>query len=229
MLNPIPIISRLIFSQEAFNVQDDRNKHATLEEGYISSSSQTAEIRHAAELWPFAPSYLTTPALAAQLIQHLPTLGRATALTEAYFTNLSWFCEPISRDQVTSELLPLFYSQSSRGSLIPDHSKLPSEIAAEHPHELALLFAVFAFGAVADLTLPAENAEATKYCSLSRAALGLRNVFNGGSFIGCQAICLLAIFQLYDAKPSSQENGWTMLSLGMGLASSVSTVLLRYV
>lgn len=97
------------------------------------------------------------------------------------------------------------------------------QLAAERPLDLALLFAVFAFGAVADLTLLVDNAEVTRYNALARAALSLRNVFSGGSFIGCQAVCLLAVFQLYEGKPSSQENGWTMLSLGMSLASSVSS------
>lgn len=119
-----------------------------------------------------------------------------------------------------TDLLPLFYPQLSSSQT--DFKTPIDEIAADRPHDLALLFALFAFGAAADLTLPLDNTEAHHYGILARSALSLRNIFNGGSLTGCQAVCMLAVLQFCSGKPAYQEDGWAMLSLGLSLSSSVS-------
>lgn len=103
-------------------------------------------------------------------------------------------------------------------------SKPLHEIAADRPHDLALLFAIFSFGATADLTLPLNNTEAKYYNTLARSALSLRSIFSGGLLTGCQAVCLLAVLQICIGGPSHQEDGWTMMNLGFTLASSVSLI-----
>lgn len=150
----------------------------------------------------------------------LPPLERTTALIEAYFTNLSWVVGPIYRAQVIEDLLPLFYPKNPRLT----ESQNVVDAAIESPHDLALFLAVLAVGAVADFTQSAENSEAIRYNKLSRAALGLRSVFDVGSLSGCQTILLYGCFELHSGKRASQESAWKMFRFGMCLSTTVSVL-----
>lgn len=222
-----------------------------------SSSSQYGlppEVEHASALWPFAPLHphshsnmsTNTNTLTMHIVSQLPPIDRATALVEAYFTNLAWFLGPIERVQVVDELLPLFYpslgaaggsrrkttaasastsASSTSTSSTSNNAETLSHListATDSPHDLALLFTVFACGAVADLTQPPDNVEALRFNALSRATLGLYNLFEAGSLSACQAVFLNGSFEVYSGKRASQESAWKMFSLAMCLASSVS-------
>ncbi|KAI5118223.1 hypothetical protein M0805_000719 [Coniferiporia weirii] len=179
----------------------------------VEGTGSMPEIEQASAMWPFAPMCLPANLLAAQIIVQLPPIERAQALYEAYFTNLAWFLGPVSREQITEELMPVFYP---RRRLLE-----PSALRPEQLHDLSLLLAVFACGAVADLTLSPQNTEATRYQQLARAALGLKNVFDGGSLAACQAIFILGSFETYSCRRPSQEVTWKMMSLGVSIAASI--------
>ena len=89
-------------------------------------------------------------------------------------------------------------------------------------HDLALLYAVFACGAVADLTQPAINPEAERYNHLARAAMGLRSLLDYGSFAACQSLIWMGSYEMYSGRKTSQESSWKLISIAMTLASSVS-------
>ena len=190
-------------------------------------------IEQASALWPFAPARLTTAALSAQITAQLPPIERATALIEAYFANLARFLSPIDREQAAGELLPLFYPRSTfdwrrtgstnshgNDSSSADQPSIAS-VALEQPHELALLYAVFACGAVADLTQAPDNSEAARYIALSLAVLGLHNVFDAGSLSACQAVSLNGSFKVHSGRRATQGNSWKMLPFAFCLCSSV--------
>lgn len=169
----------------------------------------------ASALWPFTPAYLTGPVLATHLISQLPSLERASTLIETYYTHIAWLRCPVDRAEVTSELMPLFYPRQM-------HSPAGiTEIALRHAHELAKLFALFCLGAVVDLTLSADNVESARYYILSRASLGLRDVFSHATLSACQTLYLLATYKTHASRGSNQEYAWKLASLGATLAFSV--------
>ncbi|KAG6855100.1 hypothetical protein C0991_006029 [Blastosporella zonata] len=82
------------------------------------------------------------------LFGYLPSQPRAWSLCETYMEHASWVFRPIKRDEIIDEILsPIYKSlKERRGSDSPD----PHTI---FPHKLAVLFLVFALGALVDLTL----------------------------------------------------------------------------
>lgn len=171
-------------------------------------------------MWPFAPAYLTTPKLIEQIIAQLPSLERANALIDAYLINFSWLRCVIDRPQILSELIPMFYPRPSTESA---HGTATTElvaVATEHPHELALLFALFSCGAIADLTQPPNNPEGAHYNALSRATLGLYSIFEEGSLSACQALYAIAAYDSHSGHEPS-DAGWKLTSLAICIGCSV--------
>lgn len=180
----------------------------------------------AGAMWPFAPAYLSSPDLSAQLIDQLPSFERATSLVEAYFVNAAWMRSSLERPQVITELLPQFYPEhypNLRGHC--SFSSVPAENAADRPHDLALLFALFACGAAADLTQGAQNEEAMRYNALSRTALGLQSIFDESSLSACQAVFLLGSFESHVGRGPT-DSPWKLISLALTIASSVCVSIL---
>lgn len=119
------------------------------------------------------------------------------------------------------ELIPMAYPR--RYSSASPSSSSQSDIQPKMDlHDLALLLMVFASGAAADLTLPPYNPEAERYRQLSRAALGLKSVFEEASLSAVQCICLLASYDIVAVRKNSMESAWKTLSLALSLGSSVS-------
>lgn len=83
------------------------------------------------------------------------------------------------------------------------------------------MLAVFACGALADLTLPPDNVEAPAYHLLSKAALSQQNLFGAASLSTVQALSMLGAYDLYLCTRNSLEFSWKMLSFAMILGSSV--------
>ena len=153
-------------------------------------------------------------ALFSQLVSYIPPYERATALYEAFFTNLSWLISPIERSHFVSEIIPLFY---------PDRKAiLPKSVPSHHAHDLALLFVLFACGAVGDLTQHPLNNEATRYHTLAKAALGVKSIMHGASLAGVQTLLLLAAYNICAGEKRNQEDTWKLISLGCSMAAAVS-------
>ena len=127
---------------------------------------------------------------------------------------MSWFLTPVERSHFISEIIPLFYPRRK--------PILPGSIHSDHAHDLALLFGLFACGAVGDLTQDPVNDEAARYHVLARAALGVKNIMHGASLNGVQAIFLLAAYDVYTGEKTSQEDAWKMVTLGSSMAVAVS-------
>lgn len=141
------------------------------------------------------------------LFNYLPSHARASSLCETYMEHGTWVFRPIKRDEIIDDIFaPIYKSMKERqatGSMGPH---------CISPHKLAVLFLVFALGALVDLTLePCEfsscypipilnfscqdNAESETYFLLSRACLSLRSVFDSPEMTTVQAIVLMANYQ----------------------------------
>ncbi|KAL5485157.1 hypothetical protein ACEPAI_7799 [Sanghuangporus weigelae] len=180
------------------------------ESGHLSR-----EITHSSRSFPFAPLFLdqSEESLLSQLISYLPPFERATALYEAFFRNLSWFASPVERSCFVSEIVPMFYPRRKPA--------LPGNIHADHAHDLALLFALFACGAAGDLTQSPSNDEAVQYHTLAKAAMGVKSIMHGASLTGVQTLYLLGAYDIYTGQKKSQEDAWKMVTLGSCMAATI--------
>jgi hypothetical protein len=143
----------------------------------------------------------------------LPPYPRATTLCETYLENAAWIFRPISREELIDEILAPVYA------LAGDRTKM-TEVS---PHTVAVLYMVFAHGALTDLTLPPYNAEAENYFHLSRVALSLQSVFDLPTTQTLQAICLMAYYHSNGGRRCTIDSAWSMIALANKLAQSVST------
>ncbi|KAI5115972.1 hypothetical protein M0805_001503 [Coniferiporia weirii] len=201
-------------------------------------SSLPAHIARLSGSYPFASPPLTKDEIQDAIEEMLPSYERASALVEAYLENLSWFFRPVEREQIMEELIPVVYkgrraASGAKSAPSPDsdafsNASSPSPTANEDTvvaradaHTLALLMMIFSAGAIADLTLPPCNDEAELYYHLSRAALGLKSVFERTTLVTVQAVVLVGTYDLFSCRKSSLEGTYKLLGFGLSLASSL--------
>ncbi|KLO09678.1 hypothetical protein SCHPADRAFT_833710 [Schizopora paradoxa] len=191
----------------------------------VNAALLPAQIAQTSQMWPFTPLYAPKEDLRQMIESQLPTWERASALTEAYLQNLSWFFRPVDRQQIVEELLPTVFKRRRPNlsqSSFSDSPDIDGDL--DEPvdlHDLALLLMVFACGAAGDLTLPPFNREAETYRQLARATLGLKNIFDGASLSAVQAVCFLGMFDVISGRKNTLETSWKMLCLGFSLSASV--------
>ncbi|OCB89544.1 hypothetical protein A7U60_g3236 [Sanghuangporus baumii] len=167
-------------------------------------------------IFPFKPLFLPAEEIQAQIEDKLPSYERGSALIEAYLENISWLVRMVDREQLMEELMPQIYRRKRPGLGSASH-----ETRRTHPHVLALLLAVFATGAVADLTLPPWNEEADLYYHLSWTAMGLESLFNGTNLYTIQALAVLGGYDIFSCRRTSLENSWKIVSFCLSLATSI--------
>ncbi|KIJ70190.1 hypothetical protein HYDPIDRAFT_78679 [Hydnomerulius pinastri MD-312] len=152
------------------------------------------------------------------LFNLLPAYPRATTLCETYLENAAWVFRPISREELIDEILsPVYAFAQDRKKKVPE---LKTEIL---PHTLAVLYMVFAHGALTDLTLPPYNVEAENNFHLGRLALSLQSVFDLPTTQTLQALCLMAYYHSNGGRRYTLDSAWSIIALTNKLAQSVST------
>ncbi|KAJ6573406.1 hypothetical protein DFH09DRAFT_1277047 [Mycena vulgaris] len=143
-----------------------------------------------------------------QLFVRLPSKLRASQLCEVYFENGCWSGTPIMRDELV-ELLAQVYSSFSA----PD--------PACSVHQVAVLYGVFALGALVDLTLPRYNVESEYYFDLCRAALSVRSVFDDPTVATIQALVLVSVFYAHGGPKFSMESAWSLISVASNICQNM--------
>lgn len=151
------------------------------------------------------------------LFNLLPEYPRATTLCETYFENAAWSFRPITREELINEILAPVYA------LAQDRKKEPSEVQREvSSHSLAVLYMVFAHGALTDLTLPPYNTEAENYFYLGRLALSLHPVYDLPNTQTLQAMCLMGLYYANHGRHPTLDSAWSTMAFANKLAQSVS-------
>ena len=171
-----------------------------------------------ADGFPFDCGKMSKEELLVYIRGHIPPYPRATTLAETYLENFGWFFRPVLRDQIFEELLPSVYAWARASDALD-----PGDMSAADVHQIALLFALFSCGALADLTLPPDNEEAPVYNRIAKAALSRENLFGVANLQIIQALSLLGAYDLYLCSKNSLEFSWKMMSFSMILGSSVSS------
>ncbi|KAL5487656.1 hypothetical protein ACEPAI_5764 [Sanghuangporus weigelae] len=169
------------------------------------------------ETFPFKPLCLPADEILAQIEEKLPSFERASAVVEAYLENTTWLVRLVDREQIMEELIPQIYRRRQYAK-----NGATGETQSTDPHALALLLAIFACGAVADLTLPLWNEEADVYYHLASTAIGVRSVFDGTSLHTIQALAVLGSYDVFSCRKNSLEGTWKLISFCISLAASVS-------
>lgn len=176
------------------------------------------DLRMFSQAFPFTP--MGPSGAVREVIEgHLPNWERASYLTQTYCEQAGWLFHGVPKDQIIDELLPIYYSN---GPLKPTDDN-------KSAHELALLFLVFAVGALVDLTQDPGNAEAEHYHQIARAAICLQPVLEKPSLVTIQALHLLSIYNAMSgnelsAKETSMETTWSLIVLAAHLAQTVCLI-----
>lgn len=166
------------------------------------------------------------------LIQNLlPPWEEAWRLSELYLETASWFYGAVTKVQLHEELLPTWYSEAANlvtpGALARRRSPDGGD-SGNNPggaHDLALLFVIFCFGALTDISLPPapDNPDADRFYKLTCAALALEPVLNRPPSVSTvQTLSCMAIYQGLVSGENSIESTWALYGLSTKLAQSVS-------
>ncbi|KAJ7648330.1 hypothetical protein DFH06DRAFT_574922 [Mycena polygramma] len=137
------------------------------------------------------------------LLAYLPAKSRAWELVEVYYENGCWSGTPIMREELV-ELLNIIYGNfnSTNGSA-----------STCSVHQLAVLYGVFALGALVDLVLPPYSAEAEHYFDLCRASLSALSVFDSPITATIQALVLVSLYYSHGGPRFSMDAAWSVASL----------------
>lgn len=186
----------------------------------------TDEMRQLAAAFPFNNSCLLGSEKLEKamdiLFSVLPPRPRAWTLCETYMEQASFIFRPLKRDEIIDDVLtPIYNAKKERDD---PKSQIKTHIT---PHKMAVLYLIFAQGALVDLTLPPYNVEAENYHLHGRAALALRSVFDSPAIETVQAIALLAYYHSNAGKRYTLDGVWTLVSLSAKLAQSVSQKMIR--
>lgn len=122
-------------------------EESTEEDYYSNYSPVSTEIARLSAAFPFGADGSIEKGLDL-LFEYLPSQPRAWSLCETYMEQAAWSFRPIKRDQIIDDILSPVYK------IVKEKQFLGStNDRAISPHRLAVLFLVFALGALVDLTL----------------------------------------------------------------------------
>ncbi|KAF9445242.1 hypothetical protein P691DRAFT_795733 [Macrolepiota fuliginosa MF-IS2] len=170
------------------------------------------------ELALFSQSFPLTPigdtADAHDLVRsHLPPWNLARTLADTYFEQVSWLYHGVTRSQVFDDMLPVIYYKQP---------PLPGEDYSS-PHDLAVIFMIFAIGAL--VQPEPSNAEGEHFHQLGRAALALQSVLEKPSIVTIQALHLTSIYNGMSGSDlksdTSMELTWSLITLASHLSQTV--------
>jgi len=152
---------------------------------------------------------------------YLPQWEQAVAMAESYLETAAWLFRSVTRHQLVNEMLPAIYG------------KQPAYPPYDYngPHDLALLFSVFALGSILDVSLPTPVAESEgeHYNQLALAALGLQPVLEKPSLVTIQTLHIASIYHAMlgnevSGGESSMEFTWSLVNLAAHLAQTVRPI-----
>lgn len=186
-----------------------------------------SSVSHLSKSFPLAPVFNDEVDINYLIQNHLPPWHRARHLSELYLQQAPWFFGAVTKRQLMEENLPLWYAEASDliylGSAAPPATS-GNDALSKGPHELALMFVIFCFGALTDHRLPPapDNEEADMYFKLTRAALNLEPVLDRPPSVATiQTLALLAIYQGLCSGENSIESTWGIFGLATKLAQSI--------
>jgi hypothetical protein len=149
---------------------------------------------------------------------YLPPWEQAVVMAESYLETATWIFRSVTRHQLINEMLPSIYGK---------RLAYPSE-GYNGPHDLALLFSIFALGSVLDVNLSthAAESEGEHFNQLALAALCLQPVLEKPTLVTIQTLHVASIYHAMlgneaSGGESSMEFTWSLVNLAAHLAQTV--------
>lgn len=204
--------------------------------------------------FPFTPLGLP-PDVQRLVTTHLPPLPAARHLCRTYFDQVSWLFRGVTRAQLMGDMLPAIYGveRDDHGGPGPESDGGDGTVEDySGPHDLALLFMVFAIGALVipeepgaldglEELLPAglnqaaskstaqtRNALGEHYHQVARAAIALQPVLEKPSIVTIQTLHLMSIYNAMSGSDlkseTSMEVTWSLITLAGHLSMTVSSI-----
>ncbi|KAH9053247.1 fungal-specific transcription factor domain-containing protein, partial [Lactarius vividus] len=181
-----------------------------------SRSSLPLHLQRFSYSFPFTPTGTVKQNIDA-IKNYLPPWERASVMAEAYLASATWIFRSVTRPQLINEMLPAIYGK--RTAYADDHNG---------PHDLALLFSVFALGSVMDSSLTNSTAESEgeHYNQLALAALCQQPVLEKPSVVTIQTLHVLSNYNAMlggdvSGGESSMESTWSLVAVACHLAQTV--------
>ncbi|KAI6096910.1 hypothetical protein EDD16DRAFT_1499936 [Pisolithus croceorrhizus] len=183
--------------------------------GDSKSPELPQEIEDFTPAFPFKPAHSTLN-VETLVNKYLPSWERARYLSEVYFEQATSLFQSVPRDYILLELLPAYYVNN-----------VPHVTQAEKPHQLSLLFLIFATAALLDPNQKPGSVEPESYHKVARAAICLQSVMEKPSLETIQALHLLSVYNAVSGnelagKETSTETSWSLVTLAAHLAHTVS-------
>ncbi|TFK51695.1 hypothetical protein OE88DRAFT_1460474 [Heliocybe sulcata] len=167
-----------------------------------------ADVHWLSSIFPFAMHFGQHPAEVRQsILSLLPSPDRAQQLSALYYKHAAWMYTPIYETDFIDNVYTRFYNDVS----------LP-EFTPVETHRLAVLYMVFAMGALLDLDRPPLSLEANQYYSLGRAALSIGSVLEEPSILSIQALVIMSHYMFWANIDSPR---WAIMGLVMKLVQTV--------
>ncbi|KAG7093883.1 hypothetical protein E1B28_007522 [Marasmius oreades] len=132
--------------------------------------------------------------------QFLPSRSRADYILDLYYKWVAWMYDPITRNELESDILDHLY-----------HDPTYLDVERVHSHRLSALFVVLAAGITYDPS-PDSKSVAKRYYALAKAALSLDPI---SKEVTCATIqSLLVMFRYhYNLDRSSNETRWLIIGV----------------
>ncbi|KAH9053248.1 hypothetical protein EDB87DRAFT_1581148 [Lactarius vividus] len=185
-------------------------------ESESSKSSLPLHLLRFSYSFPFAPTGTVKQDINT-IKDYLPPWDRASAMAESYLANSSWLFRSVTRQQLINEMLPAIYGKQT--AYADD---------CNGPHDLALLFSVFALESILDTSLPNSTAESEgkHYNQLALAALCQLPVLVKPSVVTIQALHISAIYSAMlggdvSGGESTLESTWSLVAVACYLAQTI--------
>ena len=203
-----------------FQIDNDDSAGSPSQHTETSDSSRGSnlppELQRFSYSFPFTPMGPVKDTI--ELIRGcLPPWEQASAMAESYLECATWIFRSVTRHQLVNEMLPSIYR------------KLPSPSEEYNgPHDLALLFSIFALGSALDVNLSTRAAEieGEHYNQLALAALCMQPVLEKPSLVTIQTLHIVSIYHAMlgndvSGGESSMEFTWSLVNLAGHLAQTV--------
>ncbi|KAF8178081.1 fungal-specific transcription factor domain-containing protein [Mycena galopus ATCC 62051] len=207
-------------------------------QGYPTSSTSIASFSSS---FPFSSSGNAPGIDLDYLTAQMPSYEESSRLCELYLAQAPWFFGAVTRDQLTEEILPLWFPEEAPPSTsAAAASRVGSPSLVGGAHDLGLFYVILCFGALGDVALPFPTSHNTAqaveelqanggglrdsefYYRLTKAALTLEPVLEGPPSVATvQTLSLMAIYEGLCAGENSIESTWAIFGLSTKLAQSI--------
>ncbi|KAH9019285.1 hypothetical protein EDB84DRAFT_1589864 [Lactarius hengduanensis] len=181
-----------------------------------SRSSLPLHLQRFTYSFPFTPTG-TVQQNIDTIKDYLPPWDRALAMAGSYLANATWLYRGVTRQHLINEMLPAIYGK-----------QIAYTDGYSGPHDLALLFSVFALGSVMDSSLPnsTSESEGEHYNQLALVALCQQPVLLKPSVATIQALHLSAVYSTMHGGDVSSgettlESTWSLVAVACYLAQTV--------